>query len=245
MPNFKLDISYEGTNFFGWQIQKNDRSVQGDITYALSKILSSENINLIGSGRTDSGVHANQQIANFKFDTSIKPKDIKNAINSHLKNDVYINSCECVSDTFNSRFDAVSREYKYVLSNFYSPINRNQLWYIKDIDFNLKKLNEMASIILGEHDFSTFCKQTSLKENNKCEITYSKWKAKKNKLYYNIKGNRFLHHMVRFLVGTMIDISNKKKHALYFQKLFLERNICNSIIKAPAQGLYLDKVIYE
>ena len=245
MPNFKLDISYEGTNFFGWQIQKNDRSVQGDITYALSKILSSENINLIGSGRTDSGVHANQQIANFKFDTSIKPKDIKNAINSHLKNDVYINSCECVSDTFNSRFDAVSREYKYVLSNFYSPINRNQLWYIKDVDFNLKKLNEMASIILGEHDFSTFCKQTSLKENNKCEITYSKWKAKKNKLYYNIKGNRFLHHMVRFLVGTMIDISNKKKHALYFQKLFLERNICNSIIKAPAQGLYLDKVIYE
>ena len=245
MPNFKLDISYEGTNFFGWQIQKNDRSVQGDITYALSKILSDENINLIGSGRTDSGVHANQQIANFKFDTSIKPKDIKNAINSHLKNDVYINSCECVSDTFNSRFDAVSREYKYVLSNFYSPINRNQLWYIKDIDFNLKKLNEMASIILGEHDFSTFCKQTSLKENNKCEITYSKWKAKKNKLYYNIRGNRFLHHMVRFLVGTMIDISNKKKHALYFQKLFLERKICNSIIKAPAQGLYLDKVIYE
>ena len=245
MPNFKLDISYEGTNFFGWQIQKNDRSVQGDIIYALSKILSAENINLIGSGRTDSGVHANQQIANFKFDTSIKPEDIKNAINSHLKNDVYINSCECVSDTFNSRFDAVSREYKYVLSNFYSPINRNQLWYIKDIDFNLKKLNEMASMILGEHDFSTFCKQTSLKENNKCEITYSKWKAKENKLYYNIKGNRFLHHMVRFLVGTMIDISNKKKHALYFQKLFLERKICNSIIKAPAQGLYLDKVIYE
>ena len=245
MPNFKLDISYEGTNFFGWQIQKNERSVQGDIIYALSKILSAENINLIGSGRTDSGVHANQQIANFKFDTSIKPEDIKNAINSHLKNDVYINSCECVSDTFNSRFDAVSREYKYVLSNFYSPINRNQLWYIKDIDFNLKKLNEMASMILGEHDFSTFCKQTSLKENNKCEITYSKWKAKENKLYYNIKGNRFLHHMVRFLVGTMIDISNKKKHALYFQKLFLERKICNSIIKAPAQGLYLDKVIYE
>ena len=103
----------------------------------------------------------------------------------------------------------------------------------------------MASMILGEHDFSTFCKQTSLKENNKCEITYSKWKAKENKLYYNIKGNRFLHHMVRFLVGTMIDISNKKKHALYFQKLFLERKICNSIIKAPAQGLYLDKVIYE
>ena len=109
MPNFKLDISYEGTNFFGWQIQKNDRSVQGDITYALSKILSAENINLIGSGRTDSGVHANQQIANFRFDTSIKPEDIKNAINSHLKNDVYINSCEYVSDTFNSRFDAVSR----------------------------------------------------------------------------------------------------------------------------------------
>ena len=115
MPNFKLDISYEGTNFFGWQIQKNDRSVQGDITYALSKILSAENINLIGSGRTDSGVHANQQIANFKFDTSIKPKDIKNAINSHLKNDVYINSCECVSDTFNSSIFLNRDEFETVL----------------------------------------------------------------------------------------------------------------------------------
>jgi len=96
MPNFKLDISYDGTNFFGWQIQKNDRSVQGDITDAISKIFKVKDINLIGSGRTDSGVHAKQQIANFKFDTALKPHNIKNAINSHLKKDVHVNSCSYI-----------------------------------------------------------------------------------------------------------------------------------------------------
>ena len=175
MPNFKLDISYDGTNFFGWQIQKNDRSVQGDITDAISKIFKVKDINLIGSGRTDSGVHAKHQIANFKFDTILKPHNIKNAINSHLEKDVHVNSCSYVEDSFNSRFDAVSREYEYIVTNLYSPLNRNRSFYIQDYSFNLNTLNRIASIIIGKHDFSTFCKQTSLKENNQCEITYSKW----------------------------------------------------------------------
>ena len=245
MPNFKLDISYEGTDFFGWQIQKKDRSVQGDIANALSKIFKVDGINLIGSGRTDSGVHAKQQIANFKFNTDLKPLNIKNAINSHLENDVYINSCEYVSNDFNSRFDAISREYEYILTNKYFPLNRNQSWYLKDYNFKLKQLNNMAAIILGKHDFSTFCKQTSLKENNECKITYSRWEAKENKLYYYIKGNRFLHHMVRYLVGTMINFSCEENCISTFESLFFKKEICNSIIKAPAQGLYLNKIIYE
>ena len=245
MPNFKLDISYDGTNFFGWQIQKNDRSVQGDITDAISKIFKVKDINLIGSGRTDSGVHAKQQIANFKFDTILKPHNIKNAINSHLKKDVHVNSCSYIEDGFNSRFDAVSREYEYIVTNLYSPLYRNHSFYIQDYSFNLNALNKIASIVLGKHDFSTFCKQTSLKENNQCEITYSKWKAEENKLYYNIKGNRFLHHMVRYLVGTMINVSSKQNSISAFESLFCEKKICNSIIKAPAQGLYLSKIIYE
>ena len=245
MPNFKLDISYDGTNFFGWQIQKNDRTVQGDITDALSKIFKVKNINLIGSGRTDSGVHAKHQIANFQFDTNLKPQNIKNAINSYLRKDVHINSCDYTSDDFNSRFNACSREYIYVISNIYNPLERNQSWCIQDCNYRIDKLNDIAAIVLGQHDFSTFCKQTSLKENNDCKIFYSKWKTNDNKLYYNIRSNRFLHHMVRYLVGTMIDILDKKKHVSVFQELIDNKEICNSIIKAPAQGLYLNKINYE
>ena len=184
MPNFKLDISYDGTDFFGWQIQKNTRTVQGDITDALSKIFKGEYIKLVGSGRTDSGVHAKHQIANFNFETNLKPQNIKNAINSLLGNDVYINSCDYVADNFNSRFDALYREYTYVISNLYNPVERNQSWYVKGCNYKVNILNDVASIILGSHDFSTFCKQTSLKKNNECEIIYSKWKANENKFSF-------------------------------------------------------------
>ena len=119
MSNFKLDISYDGNNFFGWQIQKKGRTVQGEISLALEKVFNEKKINLIGAGRTDSGVHANQQIANIKIDTYLKPISIKNAINANIKNDVYINSCEIVDETFNSRFDASSRDYIYIISNHF------------------------------------------------------------------------------------------------------------------------------
>ena len=245
MPNFKLDISYDGTNFFGWQIQKNNRTVQGDISCALKKIFPKDVINLIGSGRTDSKVHANQQIANMKIDTHLKPINVKNAINSNIRRDIFINSCEVVDEKFNARFSAISREYYYVISTTFDPTERNYSWYIDDFEYDLSLLNKCAQYIIGQHDFSTFCKQTSLKENNECLITYSKWKTKKNKLYYSIIGNRFLHHMVRYLVGTMVEVSKGKLDFDSFKSLVKSKKITNSIIKAPAQGLFLDKVKYE
>ena len=245
MPNFKLDIIYDGTNFFGWQIQKNNRTVQGDISFALENIFPKEKINLIGSGRTDSRVHANQQIANIKIDTHLNPINIKNAINSNIERDVFIKSCEVVEEEFNARFSATSREYYYVINIIFNPTERNYSWYINDFKYDLNLFNKCADYIIAKHEFSNFCKQTSLKENNECLITYSKWKTKKNKLYYSIRGNRFLHHMVRYLVGTMVEVSKGKLDFDSFENLVKSKKITNSIIKAPAQGLFLDKVKYE
>ena len=245
MPNFKLDISYDGTNFFGWQIQKNNRTVQGEITNALGSIFSEDKINLIGAGRTDSKVHANQQVANIILDTHLEPINIKNAINSYISKDIFIHSCKIINKDFNSRFSAKSREYYYVISEKYNPVERNYCWFINNFKYDIDLLNKCAEYIKGAHDFSTFCKQTSLKENNECFITYSKWKTKKNKLYYNIKGSRFLHHMVRYLVGTMIEVSKGKLNHMSFKNLFKSKKISNSIIKAPAQGLFLNKINYE
>ena len=244
MPNFKIDISYDGTDFFGWQIQKNTRTVQGELTDAFSTIFSKHRINLIGSGRTDTGVHARHQIANIDLDTNLSCENIKNAINSNIGNDVQINSCEIADSRFNSRFSAVSREYIYIISNVKSPIKRKYSWMLEE-NFNFKLLNVCAEAIMGIHDFSSFCKEKSLKENNQCEITYSKWTYDKNNYSYKIIGNRFLHHMVRFLVGTMIEVGKSKVKFEDFCELLKNKNKSNLIMKAPPQGLYLNNIYYD
>ena len=125
-----MTIQYDGTNLFGWQTQNSERTVQGEIERALQKIFKNQDINLIGSGRTDSGVHALAQVANIKIDSKINEEDLCNAINGNIKNDIYILRCEEVDNKFNSRFSAIKREYEYRLSNIYSPINRNNYWNI-------------------------------------------------------------------------------------------------------------------
>ena len=244
MPNFKIDISYDGTDFFGWQIQKDARTVQGELTKAFNSIFKKNKINLIGSGRTDSGVHAKHQIANIAIDTNLSCDNIKNAINSNIGNDVRINSCKIVESNFHARFSAMKREYVYKISVRKSPINRKYFWMIEE-NFDSNLLNECAEAIIGLHDFSLFCKEKSIKENNQCNISKSTWIFKKNKFYYEITGNRFLHHMVRFLVGTMIEVA--KSRVTYNQFLDLLNNIKtpNIISKAPACGLYLNNVYYE
>ena len=244
MPNFKLDISFDGTNYFGWQIQKNKRTVQGDITDAFRKVIKNEKYNLIGSGRTDSGVHANHQIANIFLDTNLNASEIKNAINANTNKDIHINSCTEVDEEFNSRFSAIKREYFYRIVTKYNPIYRNYKWFLNH-DIDISKLNSCSKLILGDNDFSAFCKATSLKENNYCIIYKSKWILKENQLIYTIKANRFLHHMVRFLVGTMIEVSKGKVKFVDFKNLFSNKKFNNIIVKAPAHGLYLNKVYYE
>ena len=135
MSNFKIDISYDGTNYFGWQIQKNELTIQGQIESALYKIFKNDSINCIGSGRTDTGVHAYHQIANIKVDTLMDAQELRNALNANIKNDIFINSCKIVNDDFHARFSAIKREYVYYIEKKFSPIKRHYCWQFNgDID---------------------------------------------------------------------------------------------------------------
>jgi len=242
--NFKLTISYDGSDFSGWQIQPNERTIQDEIQTAIQNIFQYKDIKLYGSGRTDSGVHAIEQTANFLVkDSNMNEKQIVSAINSKISKDIYIIDCKKMNESFNSRYSAKKREYLYRISKNYSPFLRKYSWYQKyNLDFN--KLQKCSDIILGEHDFSNFCKSVSLQEMNLCNISKSKWDITDDIISFKIKSNRFLHHMVRMLVGTMIEVSKNKITLKQFDNMIKNPKTNKKVVTAPALGLYLYKVYY-
>ena len=240
-----MTIQYDGTSLYGWQAQSDERTVQGDIEAALKKIFKNQKINLIGSGRTDAGVHALGQVANIKIDSNMDVQEFINAVNGNIGNDINILTCDEVDINFNSRFSAIKREYEYRTSNIYSPINRRYVCHLKD-DLNLKELNRCAKLVLGEHDFTQLSKKNDEIKNKICMIYISNWEKNNNQLVYNIVGNRFLHHMVRYLVGMMIEVAYKHRSISIddFKNILNGKKRIN-LYKAPAKGLYLKSVYYD
>jgi tRNA pseudouridine38-40 synthase len=244
IKNYKLEIAYDGSSFSGWQIQKNANTIQDSIESALKKIMKIDNINLIGSGRTDAGVHANNQCANVLLDTKMTCEQIKKAINSKLSNNILIKNCIEVNLEFNSRFSAKRREYIYYITDDFSPMNRYFFWQNKR-KLNKDKLEKCAAMIIGEYDFSLFSKASSETKNKICTIYQSSWKFENKFISYKIAGNRFLHHMVRLLVGTMVEVSIGTLSLDQFSSLLKLEKIKASAVRAPARGLFLNKIHYE
>ena len=196
------------------------------------------------SGRTDSGVHANCQIANFSTDTKMSNLQIKNALNRNLPQDIYIKDCEIVHKNFNSRFSAIKREYIYYVKNDYSPINRMYFWHCKwPLDY--KKLNECADLLLGENNYSLFSKASSETKNKVCIITHSKWSFDGECYKYKIIGNRFLQHMVRLLVGTMVEVSRNRLSVVDFKNILICKEDKFTAVRSPAEGLFLNRIYYD
>ena len=246
IKNFKFIIQYLGTSYNGWQFQPNCSTIQGEIESALKKILhkNNQNINLIGSGRTDSGVHALGQVANIKLNTNMSAVDLKNAINANVENNIFIKDSIEVDLNFNSRFSAKRRCYIYKISNEYSPFINNREWF-NDSCINEHLLEECSKLMLGINDFSLLSKANTEIDNQICEIYVSKREIFSNKLTYTIEGNRFLHHMVRYLVGTMLEVGKKNISLNNFKKLLKNNSNSCKIFKAPAHGLYLKEIYYE
>ena len=242
--NFKLEIEYDGTEFFGWQIQKSGKTVQGEIESALKKIFNTDEITLIGSGRTDSGVHAKAQIANVKVVTDMNCEKIQKAINGNICNDIYISSCDFMNNDFHARFDAIDREYHYLINYSYSPLNRKKEWFLprKINDLLLKKCAEM---LLGRHDFTSFCKANTEVKNKICIVKNAEWIIKNNKRKFIINANRYLQHMVRYLVGTMIEVARNRYSVKQFELMLSSKQDDLMVFRAPAHGLYLWRVQYE
>ncbi len=248
--NIKLVIEYKGTSFAGWQFQPGQTTVQGEIEAAIHKV-TGEKATLIGAGRTDAGVHALGQVANFQTTHSLEAGRFREALNYHTSSDIRILSSEEVSPTFHARFDALWRRYRYILARERSAIYRDLRWENETL-VDRARLDEAAAMVLGEHDFAPFCVTSSLKENNRCEIYHSRWQQIGPLLVYEIRGNRFLHGMVRSLVGAMVNLaalqqdSNVLNLTLADFRDTLQGNRTDRVVfTAPAHGLYLVAVGYS
>ena len=213
-------------------------------------IKTGETVELIGAGRTDAGVHALGQVANFHTGHTLEAERFCDALNYHLKDDIRVRSSGEVSPGFHARFDARFRRYRYLIARERSALYRELRWE-NPVEINYHLLQHAASKLLGEHDFSSFCVTASLKENNQCRIDHSRWYALGPLFVYEIRGNRFLHSMVRSLVGAMVNLATIKPdnnmHNLtleQFGSIIAAQSDERVVFTAPACGLYLVQVGY-
>jgi len=241
--NFKITIEYDGTSYCGWQIQRKQTTVQGAIKKSLENIVKKDDINIIGSGRTDSGVHALGQVFSVKLETSMSSVQIVKAMNSILPKDIRIISCEIIEGKFNARFSALNREYLYKIKKTNSAFDYNHYWNYP-YEYDIQILKECAQIILKQENFYNFCRTSPDIENYNCTIYHSDWMIDNDILTYKVNANRFLHHMVRMLVGTMLEVSRGKLLKSDFLALFQDSANKKRVLTAPSKGLYLLKVKY-
>lgn len=242
LKNYKLIIQYDGTQYAGWQIQKNSESIQQKISEAIEVLLKAK-INLIGSGRTDSGVHALGQAAHFKTENEIDIYRFKHSLNSILPSDIVISAMEEVEPEFHARFDAKKRTYLYLITQTKSPFYKNySYFYPRKID--LEKLSLLSNLFLGEKDFTSFSKKNDELENKNCTIYKAYWCKKGEVLLFSIQANRYLHGMVRTIVGTLLNAQDQIEPNKFISEIFNSHNRAEAFESVPAKGLFLYKVEY-
>lgn len=242
MNNYKLILQYDGSGYSGWQIQENARTVQQEIIDAI-KVILKEEVNLIGSGRTDAGVHALGQVANFRTDKEIDLYKFQFSLNSILPEDISILSIEKVHENFHSRFDAKKRTYIYLISQVKSPFYKNfSFFYPQKIDLEI--LNDLSKLFLGRKNFSSFCKKKSEVENKFCEVNEISWSNQFDLCVFKISADRFLHGMVRAIIGTLLKAIKMEKPEEYIREVIKSENRESAGEAVPAKGLFLHKVEY-
>jgi tRNA pseudouridine38-40 synthase len=238
-----IKLAYNGTNYHGWQYQPNASSVQETMNKAFSVILNSE-INLMGAGRTDTGVHAKEMYAHFDLE---KPFDILNTIhklNSFLPKDIVIYDIFAVTDEAHTRFDATKRTYEYHINTFKDAFLQEQSWYFHQ-KLDLELMNQAAKLLFNYTDFQCFSKVNTDVNTFDCSIFEANWNQENGKLIFTISANRFLRNMVRSIVGTLINIGLHKITLADFESIIKSKSRDKAGFSVPAHGLYLTKIEYD
>lgn len=238
-----IEIAYKGTDFHGWQQQPNAMSVQEHIQKGLSKILGT-NMTIVGAGRTDTGVHANQMYAHFDTQKELNKKDFAYRLNSVIPESIFIKQILKVSATAHARFDAISRSYEYHIHLANNPflLETTQQFYQKK--FNIDKMNEAAKILLDHTNFKAFSKSRTDVKTYECNLTTAKWEQKEEQLVFYITANRFLRNMVRAIVGTLLEVGEGKLSIPQFKKVIQEQKRSKAGVSVPAKGLFLTDIKY-
>jgi len=243
MSRYFIRLSYNGTNYHGWQLQNNAHSVQAELNDKLTALLG-ESINVVGCGRTDAGVHAREFYVHFEVDKlGFSEKDLTYKLNRFLPEDIAIDKIFAVDKEMHARFSAVSRTYKYYIARRKSPFN-SLFNYFFDGQLDVEAM-QLASTFLFQHeDFTSFSKLHTQTATNNCKIIVAKWELVDNELIFTITADRFLRNMVRAIVGTLLEIGKGKLKPQEMQKIIEAKDRSRAGFSVPAKGLFLEKIVY-
>ena len=236
MQNIKIIVEYDGTDFYGWQVQPGKRTVQGELEKALKTIFN-KRIRITGSGRTDAGVHALGQVASFTAPSKIPPKELKSAINGNIPKDILVKQCSKAPEDFNARFSAVSRIYRYQIAKEKSVFNQRYFLLIEE-ELNTKEMKKAGQELLGKKDFA----QLATKDSGICLLKRLKIAEDKNNILIDVEADRFLRRMARGIVGLLVNAGKEKLTAPDVKNILSGKKRRPPV--APPQGLFLVKVKY-
>jgi tRNA pseudouridine38-40 synthase len=238
-----IELQYDGAAYFGWQRQPDVVTVQGVIEEKLSMLLRVPT-EIVGAGRTDTGVNASFYTAHFDSDVAVECEQLAYKLNRVLPQDVAILRIYEVESTKHARFDARQREYTYLLTQRKSPFRRYSAWHFA-VDLDVERMNLAASKLLEYEDFTSFAKLNSNNKTNICHITHAEWQVEADgTLRFTIRADRFLRNMVRAIVGTLVDVGRGRYSVEEFEDIIRSRDLSRCSAGAPACGLFLSRVDY-
>lgn len=238
-----IELRYKGAAYCGWQRQNDVPSVQQTLERALSTLLRAE-IEVVGAGRTDTGVNASYYVAHFDSEVAVEDcSQFVYKLNLILPEDIAVFSVKEVSPEAHARFDAVRREYRYYIEQRKNPFTRDSSWqYFVPLD--MEAMNRAAECLLRYEDFTSFAKLNSNNKTNICHISHAEWSREGDCLCFTVVADRFLRNMVRALVGTLVDVGRGRYTPEQFEEIVASRDLSRSSGGAPAQGLFLSDVAY-
>jgi len=244
LARYFIHLSYDGTNYHGWQVQPNGSSVQAELQRALSTLLR-QPIEIVGAGRTDAGVHARKMVAHFDVEELLNLKQTAYRMNRILPRDIAVEKIERVGDDMHARFSATSRTYHYYIHTHKDPFCRAyscETHY--DLDFDA--MNEAARFLLTQDDFASFCKTGADVKTTICHVTHAQWhQTSPTTWYFEITANRFLRNMVRAVVGTLIDVGRHRIDLEDFKQIVENKTRTAAGESMPGHALFLEDVSYQ
>jgi tRNA pseudouridine38-40 synthase len=242
---FKLTLHYDGAGFYGWQVQPGVRTVQAELEAALTRLRNSPTT-IIAAGRTDRGVHATGQVASTLMPAKWTPDALHHSLNAILPDDIWVAAVNDVEINFHARYDATSRSYVYRIGTrpeAASPFHRRYCWPL-GLALSLGVLNDAASRFLGRHSFRAFAKSGQPERGDFCSVSVAEWRTNDVGVEFHVTADRFLHHMVRYMVGTMVDIGRERRPASDINSLLAGTAEMETSPPAPPEGLFLSHVSY-
>ena len=245
MKNYKIVVQYDGTKYNGWQKQGNTKNTIQEKFENVLSLMCGRNIEIFASGRTDAGVHAEKQIANFKCDTELSGEEIKNYLNHYLPSDILVMSVEEADERFHSRLNAASKTYEYRISIGKPDVFMRKYVFETDIMPDVEKMRSGAKLMLGKHDFKGFSSVKKTKKSTERTINFIEIIREENLIRIQINGSGFLYNMVRIISGTLLQIGRGELDENIINEIFEEKTREKAGVTLPACGLVLKEVLYK